>query len=513
MMARATLLKMTGISKSFPGVKALNNVHFQINEGEVIGLLGENGAGKSTLMKILSGIYTPDSGEILLEGQKIILRGPKHSQSVGISIIHQELNLLPHLTVGENIFIHSLPKKGISLDKQRLYREAKQLLDELGFDMNPKTLVGELTLGAQQMVEIAKALSFQSKVIIMDEPTSAITEQETAKLFEIIRSLKAKGIAIIYISHRMEEIYEICERVVVLRDGCNVGEGLSKDLEPEQIVKMLAGREMTQIFPEREREHNREVVMEVKHFARNGVFDDISFKLHKGEILGFSGLMGSGRTELMESIFGIEPVTGGELWVNGKQMNFKLTRDAIANGFALVPEDRRQHGMIGNFTVAHNVTLATLKKFAGLFQKINVKREREIVDQYISQLRIKTPNSDVIISNLSGGNQQKAIIAKWLASKPSILILDEPTRGIDIGAKFEIYQIINDLAAQGTSIIVISFNWAPGSRSYCRGTIFQRFFKLYQFHHFFDSLEEMNVKKGGSFPPFLQPNHRFTYGS
>lgn len=456
MMAVASLLEMNGISKSFPGVKALNDVHFKINSGEVIGLLGENGAGKSTLMKILSGIYTPDSGEIWLEGKQIVLRGPKHSQSIGISIIHQELNLLPHLSVAENIFIQSLPKKGAFLDKKKLYGDTEQLLGELGFDLNPKTLVGELTVGSQQMVEIAKALSFQSKVIIMDEPTSAITEQETAKLFEIIRSLKAKGIAIIYISHRMEEVYEICDRVIVLRDGCNAGEGLSKHLEPEQIVKMLVGREMTQIFPKRKEQHTQDIALEVKNFTRKGVFENISFQLQKGEILGVSGLMGAGRTELMESIFGAEPVESGELWLNGKRIQIKSTKNAIAYGLALVPEDRRQNGMIGSFTVAQNVTLATLKNIAGVFQKINVKREREVTEKYISQLRIKTPNGDAVISNLSGGNQQKAIIAKWLESKPRILILDEPTRGIDIGAKSEIYQIIHELAAQGTSIIMVS---------------------------------------------------------
>jgi len=311
-------------------------------------------------------------------------------------------------------------------------------------------------VGAQQMVEIAKALSFQSKVIIMDEPTSAITEQETAKLFEIIRSLKAKGIATIYISHRMEEIYEICDRIVVLRDGCNAGEGLSADLKPEQIVRMLVGREMTQIFPQRKGRPGGEVVMEVKDFTRKGVFENISFRLHKGEILGFSGLMGSGRTELMESVFGMEPVTGGEFMVHGSRVNIRSTQDAIAKGFALVPEDRRKHGLIGHFTVIQNVTIATLKNISGFLQKINFKKEREIADRYIAQLRIKTPSGETVISNLSGGNQQKVIIAKWLESQPRILILDEPTRGIDIGAKAEIYHIIHELAAQGTAIILIS---------------------------------------------------------
>ncbi|MGO0059584.1 sugar ABC transporter ATP-binding protein [Brevibacillus fluminis] len=455
-MTNTALLTMTGISKSFPGVKALDNVHMTAHAGEVVGLLGENGAGKSTLMKILSGIYTPDAGDIRLEGEPITLRGPRHSQSVGISIIHQELNLLPHLTVAENIYIQNLPTKGMSFDKKKLYQDTQRLLDELGFEIDPKSLVGDLSVGTQQMVEIAKALSFQAKVIIMDEPTSAITEQETAKLFEIIRSLRDKGIAIIYISHRMEEIYAICDRVVVLRDGCNAGDGLARELMPEQIVKMLVGRELTQIFPERSVTPGEDVVLEVKRLSRKGAFSDISFRLHKGEILGFSGMMGSGRTELMEAIFGFAPATGGEIWIDGALTRIRSTRDTISRGFALVPEDRRHQGMIGNFSVAQNISLTTLKKIAGLFQKINGKKEREIAERYIDELRIRPANGNAVMANLSGGNQQKAILAKWLETKPAILILDEPTRGIDIGAKAEIYQIIQELSRQGTSIIVIS---------------------------------------------------------
>ncbi|KIL35945.1 D-ribose transporter ATP-binding protein [Cohnella kolymensis] len=456
MMDEAALLKMTGISKSFLGVKALNDVNFTVNRGEVVGLVGENGAGKSTLMKVLSGIYMPDDGRILLEGEPVIFRGPRDAQNFGISTIHQELNLLPHLTVAENIFIQSLPQKRGVLDKKKLLKESQLLLDDLGFGVDPKTLVEDLTVGAQQMVEIAKALSFRSKMIIMDEPTSAITEQETVKLFEIIRSLKSKGIAIVYISHRMEEIYEICDRIIVLRDGRNAGEGLSSSLKPKEIVKMLVGREMTQIFPERERHDLDEVVMEVRNFSREGVFDNISFKLYKGEILGISGLMGSSRTELMESIFGLEHISQGQLFLNGEPVKIKSTSDAISRGIALVPEDRRKHGLINNFSVVQNVTLTTLRNISGFLQKINFKKEREITDRYIAQLSIKTPSGATIISNLSGGNQQKAIIARWLECKPRILILDEPTRGIDIGAKSEIYRIIHDLAAKGTSIIMIS---------------------------------------------------------
>ncbi|MFC3885602.1 sugar ABC transporter ATP-binding protein [Bacillus songklensis] len=447
---------MKSICKSFPGVKALDDVHFSIHRGEVVGLLGENGAGKSTLMKILSGIYTPDSGEIQFEGKNVTLNGPKQSQNMGISIIHQELNLLPHLTVAENIFIQSLPKKGLKLDRKKLFSEAQKLLDDLGFDIDSRSLVEDLTVGTQQMVEIAKALSFQSKVIIMDEPTSAITEQEAAKLFQIIKTLKEKGIGIVYISHRMEEIYEICDRVVVLRDGCNAGEGDSKELSPEQIVNMLAGREMSQIYPERAKEHGDRVVLEVKEFTRKGTFEDISFQLYEGEILGFSGLMGSGRTEVMESIFGSTSINSGQMWIENQEVKIKSTRDAIKYGLALVPEDRRHQGMVGEFTVTQNITLSTLKKFSGFLQKVNFRKERETAESYISQLKIKTPSGDTVISNLSGGNQQKAIIAKWLESKPKILILDEPTRGIDIGAKSEIYQIMLELAAKGTSIIMIS---------------------------------------------------------
>lgn len=450
------ILEMKGICKIFPGVKALDQVQFNIHAGEVIGLLGENGAGKSTLMKILSGIYTPDSGEIWFEGKQVTISGPKHSQNMGISIIHQELNLLPHLSVAENIFIQSLPTKGLKLDKKKLFNEAQKLLDDLGFQIDARTAVENLTVGTQQMVEIAKALSFQSKIIIMDEPTSAITEQEAAKLFHIIKTLKQKGIGIVYISHRMEEIYEICDRIIVLRDGCNAGEGDSKDLTPEQIVTMLAGRQMSQIYPKRTEKPRDNVVLEVKNLTRKDAFYDISFQLYEGEILGISGLMGAGRTEVIECIFGSTISDSGEIWIENQKVKIKSTRDAIRHGLALVPEDRRYQGMIGEFTVTQNITLSTLKKFSGLLQRINVRKERETADRYISQLKIKTPNGDTVISNLSGGNQQKAIIAKWLEAKPKILILDEPTRGIDIGAKSEIYQLMLDLAAGGTSIIMIS---------------------------------------------------------
>lgn len=455
-MAGELLLKLSGISKSFPGIMALNDVDLQINSGEVLGLLGENGAGKSTLMKILSGIYMPDSGEIWIDGHEVKLSGPKHAQNLGISIIHQELNLLQHLTVAENIFLHNLPQNYLSLNRKRLYQDTQKLLNDLDFAIDPKEIVGNLTVGMQQMVEIAKALSFNSKVIIMDEPTSAITQQESDKLFKTILSLKQKGIAIIYISHRLEEIFQICDGIVVLRDGQKVGGELIKDVNSEQIVKMLVGRDVKQIYPDIKVGQTDELALEVRNLTRKGAFEDISFKLYKGEILGFSGLMGSGRTEVMEAIFGIEPFQSGEILTNGKPVKIKSTKDAISQEIAIVPEDRRRHGMIGSFTVAENVTLPVLNKISGLFKNISFNKEREITNKYIAQLRIKTPGPDAVISNLSGGNQQKAIIGKWLETKPKILILDEPTRGIDIGAKTEIYQIIQQLAMDGTSIIIVS---------------------------------------------------------
>lgn len=452
----SALLSMKKISKEFPGVKALDSVNLDIQKGEVIGLLGENGAGKSTLMKIMSGIYTPDQGEIWFENKKIVLNGTRDSQEVGISIIHQELNLLPYLTVAENIFIHSLPRKGINLDRKKLFRDAEELLKELEFEINPRALVKDLSVASQQLVEIAKSLSFNSKVLIMDEPTSAITENETKKLFEIIRSLRKKGISIVYISHRMEEIYEICDRIVVLRDGKNAGEGSAAQLTPDQIVKMLVGREMSQIYPERIEMKSNEIVLEVKNVSVNEDVKNVSFKLHKGEILGFSGLMGAGRTELMQAVFGFRKIDSGEMLLHGKPVNIQSTRDAIKLGIGFVPEDRRHQGMISGFSVAQNITIVTLKNIAGFFKNIDAKKESKIADKYIAKLEIKTPHSKVNLSNLSGGNQQKAIIAKWLETSPEILILDEPTRGIDIRAKKEIYKIIHELAANGTSIILIS---------------------------------------------------------
>ncbi|RBW68199.1 sugar ABC transporter ATP-binding protein [Bacillus taeanensis] len=450
------LLSMKNISKEFPGVKALDSVNFEIHSGEIIGLLGENGAGKSTLMKVLSGIYTPDQGEIWFEGNKIVLTSTKDSQNVGISIIHQELNLLPYLTVAENIFIHSLPRKGINLDRKKLFHDAEILLQDLGFDINPRAIVEDLSVASQQLVEIAKSLSFNSKILIMDEPTSAITENETEKLFEIIRSLKKKGIAIIYISHRMEEIYEICDRVVVLRDGQNAGQGAADKLTPADIVKMLVGRELTQVYPERIGENSEDVILEVKNLTVKDHIENVSFKLHKGEILGFSGLMGAGRTEVMQTIFGYRKKDKGEIFVHGKTVNIQSTRDAIKLKIGFVPEDRRYEGMISGFSVAQNISIVTLKDIVGFLKNIRFKKENEIANNYIRKLEIKAPNSKVDLSNLSGGNQQKAIIGKWLETKPEILILDEPTRGIDIRAKKEIYKIINELATSGTSIIIVS---------------------------------------------------------
>lgn len=452
----STLLSMKNISKRFPGVMALNNVNFEINKGEVIGLLGENGAGKSTLMKILSGIYTPDEGELWFEGKRITLNGIRSSQELGINIIHQELNLLPYLTVAENIFIHSLPKKNMILDRKRLFQDTDTLLKDLGFDIDSRVIVEKLSIASQQLVEIVKSLAFDSKIIIMDEPTSALTEHEKEKLFDIIRTLKAKGISIVYISHRMEEIYEICDRLVILRDGQNAGEGQTKLLSPEEIVKMLVGREMNEIYPKKTSKREDTVVLEVDNLSITNKISNVSFKLYKGEILGFSGLMGAGRTEVMEAIFGARQRNSGSIKVKGDVRKIDSTRDAIDLNIGFVPEDRRLHGMIGEFSVAKNISIVTLRNFIGMFRNIRSSQEEDTANQYIGKLNIKTPNSKVAVMKLSGGNQQKVIISKWLEKQPSILILDEPTRGIDIKAKKEIYHIINELAASGTSIIVIS---------------------------------------------------------
>ena len=449
------LLEMKGIQKFFPGVHALDNAQISVKRGEVHALVGENGAGKSTMMKVLSGIFQRDSGEISLRGEKIEPMNPKHAQSLGIGIIHQELNLMPHLTVAENIFIGKEPMKGLFIDKTAENKQAREMLKALSIDMDPTILAKDLTVAKQQMVEIAKALSYQSELFIMDEPTAALTESEIQELFKVIRDLKAKGHGVIYISHRLDELPEICDTVTVMRDGQYIGTKDIKEVTKPEIINMMVGRTIY----EKPKSHSTvsqdaSIVLDAKNLVGNNV-KDVSFSLRKGEILGFAGLMGAGRTETMRIVFGADPRESGEIIVNGQKVTIKSPSDAISNGIGYLSEDRKAFGLAIGLSVRENSVMANLDEFMiGPFT--NDKKIDQVTKQYISEIDIKTPSVDQLVRNLSGGNQQKTVIAKWLIKNSNILIFDEPTRGIDVGAKQEIYRLMNELVSQGKSVIMIS---------------------------------------------------------
>ena len=451
-----TILTMKGIDKSFPGVHALDHVDLEVRRGEVHALMGENGAGKSTLMKVLTGIYTKDSGTITYEGREIEFHNPKEAQEAGIVIVHQELNMMNHLTVAQNIFIGREFMKGAMIDDARMNAEAKKLFDQLGISIDPAEKMGNLTVGKQQMCEIAKAISHKAKVIIFDEPSAALTEAEIDELFKIIRDLRDKQLGIVYISHRMDEIKVITDRVTVMRDGGYVGTLITKDCTKDDIINMMVGRVIyedpktkSMVAP------GAPVVLKVEHLNAGKMVQDVSFELHKGEILGFSGLMGAGRTETARALFGADPKESGDIYVNGKKVNIRSPKDAVALGIGYLSEDRKRYGIIVDKSVAENSTMANLKNFVkGIF--INKKEEENVTKTYIQRLNTKTPNTDQLVVNLSGGNQQKVVLAKWLVKDCDILIFDEPTRGIDVGAKSEIYHLMNELVAQGKSIIMIS---------------------------------------------------------
>lgn len=451
------ILKMQGISKAFPGVQALSNVDFELKSGEVHALLGENGAGKSTLMKILTGIYQKDEGTIIYKGQEIIVPDTKAAQDLGISIIHQELNLAPDLTVAQNIFIGREPKTGFNLflDEKKLNRMTQSLFDRLHIDLNPRDKVENLSVAKQQMVEIAKALSFDSKVLVMDEPTAALTDSEIDSLFTMIRKLRSDGVGIIYISHRMEELKKITDRVTVMRDGTYIGTALTKDVSIDQIISMMVGREIKQNQKPVIMGEDTEKILEVKNLNSGSMVKNVSFELRKGEILGFAGLMGAGRTEVARAIFGADKLESGEIFIKGQKVKIKSPFDAVQNGIGYLSEDRKQFGLMLEMDVKANVAIASMKDFVNL----GFMKGSKISDQateMIDLLKIKTPSENQLAKNLSGGNQQKVVIGKWLTRDSDILIFDEPTRGIDIGAKDEIYKLLNTLAAQGKSIIMIS---------------------------------------------------------
>ncbi|HBA70471.1 MAG TPA: D-xylose ABC transporter ATP-binding protein [Lachnospiraceae bacterium] len=450
------ILTMKDIDKSFPGVHALDHVNFEVRKGEVHALMGENGAGKSTLMKVLTGIYTKDSGSIVFEGKEVEFHNTREAQDAGIVIVHQELNMLGHLTVAQNIFIGREFKKGIRIDDKKMNEEAAKLFKRLHIDIDPTETMGNLTVGKQQMCEIAKAISHEAKVIIFDEPSAALTEAEIEELFKIIRDLRKQQLGIVYISHRMDEIKVITDRVTVMRDGTYVGTLITNDCTKDDIINMMVGRV---IYEDPKTESSvpadAPVVLKVENLNAGRMVQDVSFELRKGEILGFSGLMGAGRTETARAIFGADPKTGGNIYINGQKVEINSPQDAVKCGIGYLSEDRKRFGIVVQKSVAENSTMAALENFVkGLF--IDKKSENKIAQDYVESLATKTPGVDQLVVNLSGGNQQKVVIAKWLIRNCDILIFDEPTRGIDVGAKNEIYKLMNRLAEEGKSIIMIS---------------------------------------------------------
>ncbi|MEH8097695.1 ribose ABC transporter ATP-binding protein RbsA [Gallibacterium anatis] len=448
------ILKLDNICKSFPGVRALYNAGLSVYPGRVMALMGENGAGKSTLMKILTGIYSKDSGSIHYQGQEVTFKNPKMSQLAGISIIHQELNIIPNLTIAENIFLgREFTNKFGGIDWKKMTTESEKLLKRLKIKHSPTTPVEQLSLGELQMIEIAKALSFDAKVIIMDEPTDALTDTETDALFNVIRELKQQNCGIVFISHRMQDIFTICDDVTVLRDGELIAERSLKEINEEQLIELMVGRKLSEQYPHIESPIG-DTVLEVKNISGCGVHN-ASFKLHRGEILGISGLMGAGRTELMKLIYGALPKTAGEVFLKQKQLSIHSPQDGLNNGIVYISEDRKGDGLVLGMSIKENMTLTALKQLTKHYS-INHKAEKMTVNDFILLFNIKTPSMDQTIGLLSGGNQQKVAIAKGLMTRPDVLILDEPTRGIDVGAKKEIYQLINKFKEEGMSIIIVS---------------------------------------------------------
>ncbi|MBO7710023.1 MAG: sugar ABC transporter ATP-binding protein [Lachnospiraceae bacterium] len=452
-MAGNVALELKNISKSFPGVKALDNVSFTVNVGEVHVLVGENGAGKSTLIKIINGMYTADEGEMYLFGEKITTHNPRYMKQKGVATIHQELNPVPDLTIAENIFLGRLPvNKFKKVDKKFMVKEAQRLINELGFKYDATAVMRSLTVSDMQIIEIIKAISVNAKVIIMDEPTSSITEAEVAVLHEQIHRLKAMGISIIYISHKLDELKKVGDRLTILRDGQTISSHHIDDLTQDEIIAKMVGRKMDNVYPEKTAKVG-EKLFEVKGLT-SSKFNNVSFTLHKGEILGMAGLVGAGRTEVARAIFGLDPHQSGEILLNGKAVNVKHVQDAINEGIIYLSEDRKLEGLVLIRSICENIGLPNLKRYKGFL--LNKKKERQDAEEMREKLRIKTPNVDFPAQNLSGGNQQKVVIAKWLLQEPMVFIMDEPTRGIDVGAKYEIYKIMCDLAERGAGVIMIS---------------------------------------------------------
>jgi len=450
-----TVLEMKGIYKAFPGVQALQDVDLEVREGEVHVLLGENGAGKSTLIKILSGAYRKDAGHVLLNGKEVQIHSPRQAQELGIAVIYQEFNLVAQLSVAENLFLSNLPGRNGVVDWSELYTRAEEVLRRLDLQIDVKAPVKTLSVAHQQMVEIAKALCVNARIIVMDEPTSALTRHEIEELFKIIRALKETGVSIIYISHRLEEVAEVGDVATVLRDGWNVGTVEVGSTSLDALIRMMVGRELTQKFPKAKVPIGSEM-LRVEGLSREGILHDVGLRLHAGEILGVFGLVGAGRTELAQAIFGAVPIDDGEVYVNGERVSMRSPKEAIDNGLGFLPEDRKAQGLIESMSVLGNITLAALDKISPHTFRLSLREEQEAGGQYVEKLRIKTPSMQQWVKFLSGGNQQKVIVAKWLCSGSRVLIFDEPTRGIDVGAKVEVYQLMNELIKDGAGIIMIS---------------------------------------------------------
>jgi methyl-galactoside transport system ATP-binding protein len=452
------ILEMRGICKNFPGVKALDNAELKIRPNSVHALMGENGAGKSTLMKCLFGIYQYDEGSILFNGKEINFGNPRQALDNGVSMVHQELNQVQERSVMENIWLGRLPMKGIVVDSQKMYKDTKKIFDDLSIDIDPASTISSLSVSQRQMVEIAKAVSSNAKILVLDEPTSSLTEKEVAHLFRIINNLRSNGCSVIYISHKMEEIFEICDEITVMRDGKWIYTGQSKDLNMDKLITLIVGRELTNRFPPKNENKYDEIILEVTNLEGEYLptIKDATFQLKKGEILGIAGLMGSRRTETVETIFGIRKRKGGTIKLNGKTVENRNAKESISNGFALLTEERRQSGIFPTLDITFNSIIANIDQYTNRFGILNEKKIAKDTKWVIDSFRVKTPNTKAKIQNLSGGNQQKVILGRWLLTKPKILLLDEPTRGVDVGAKYDIYQLIVDCAERGNSIIFIS---------------------------------------------------------
>ncbi len=450
----AVLLQMKDIHKTFPGVYALMDINLEVRAGEVHALLGENGAGKSTLIKVLGGIYQADQGEIYIDGKKVEILDVRDAQRQGIAIIHQELVLVPHMTVAENIYLGREPKKGLFIDHVKMEEDARQLLSSFQMNIDPSTLINHLTIAQQQMVEIVKAISFDSKILVMDEPTSSISDKEVDFLFDTMRALVKRGVGIIYISHKMSELDQICDRVTVLRDGKYVGTEIVKETTKDRLISMMVGRELQNYYT-REFQTPGDILLKCENLSDEELLQDVNFEIYAGEIVGFAGLVGAGRSEVMHCIFGLSKKVTGDIYIDNKKAQINTPSDALRYGIALVPENRKREALYNVQSVKFNMTIEVLDEFIkGIL--VNDTREEAITQHYIDMMSTKTPSQEQVIGNLSGGNQQKVVIGRWLATNPKILILDEPTRGVDVGAKSEIYARMNELIKSGISIIMVS---------------------------------------------------------